>query len=204
MSEGNSFIVTYLEVAPASAGPALTLLKQRADGSRKSDGNVRVELLRRLAPSNQFVLVSIWRDLPAFEASRDGAASKEVLFRLAPHFISAVDIRIHNARIGGPDSPRGHGAVFIVTHIDVPPPNKDACIAAVEAHVAASRNDPGCVRYEVFQQADRPNHFSAVHAWADRAAFDAHIVAAHTKDFRMKLTPLSGSLYDERIYEAAT
>ena len=84
--------------------------------------------------------------------------------------------------------------------IDVPPPNKDACIELLLAHVKASRGDRGCVHYEVFQQADRPNHFSAVEAWAGRADFDAHIVADHTSEFRMKLTPLSGALFDERIY----
>jgi quinol monooxygenase YgiN len=202
MSNGNCFIVTYLEVAPASASAAATLIQQRLDGSRKDGGNVRAEAFRRSAPSNQFALVGIWSDQASFEASRDSAASKDILAKLNTHLITGMDTRIHNALIGGPDTARGQGTVFVVTHIDVPPPNKDACIALVETQVAASRKDPGCVRFEVFQQADRPNHFSVVEAWSDRAAFDAHIVTAHTKDFRMKLTPLSGGLYDERIYEA--
>jgi quinol monooxygenase YgiN len=202
MTNGNCFIVTYVEVAPASVGAAAALVRQRVDGSRKDDGNVRAEVFQRSAPSNQFVLVGVWRDLAAFEKSRDGAASKDILGKLAPHLIAGVDTRIHNALIGGADTARGQGTVFVVTHIDVPPPNKDACIALVEAQVAAARKDVGCVRFEVFQQADRPNHFSAVEAWTDRAAFDAHIVNGHTRDFRMKLTPLSGALYDERIYEA--
>jgi quinol monooxygenase YgiN len=202
MSNGNCFIVTYLEVAPASASAAAALIQQRLDGSRKDGGNVRAEAFRRSAPSNQFALVGIWGDQASFEASRDSAASKDILAKLNTHLITGMDTRIHNALIGGPETARGQGTVFVVTHIDVPPPNKDACIALVETQVAASRKDPGCVRFEVFQQADRPNHFSVVEAWSDRAAFDAHIVTAHTKDFRMKLTPLSGGLYDERIYEA--
>jgi quinol monooxygenase YgiN len=202
MSNGNCFIVTYLEVAPASASAVAALIQQRVDGSRKDSGNVRAEGFRRSAPSNQFALVGIWGDQASFEASRDSAASKDILAKLNTHLITGMDTRVHNALIGGPDTARGQGSVFVVTHIDVPPPNKDACIALVETQVAASRKDAGCVRFEVFQQADRPNHFSVVEAWSDRAAFDAHIVTAHTKEFRMKLTPLSGGLYDERIYEA--
>lgn len=202
MSNGNCFIVTYLEVAPASAGATAALIQQRVDNSRKDAGNVRAEGFRRSAPSNQFALVGIWSDQAAFEASRDSAASKDILAKLNAHLITGMDTRFHNALIGGPDTARGQGTVFVVTHIDVPPPNKDACIALVETQVAASRKDPGCMRFEVFQQADRPNHFSVVEAWSDRAAFDAHIVTGHTKDFRMKLTPLSGGLYDERIYDA--
>jgi quinol monooxygenase YgiN len=95
---------------------------------------------------------------------------------------------------------RGQAAVVVVTHIDVPPPNKDACIALIEAHVKASRAEAGCAQFEVLQQADRPNHFSAVERWSSQAAYDTHIVAAHTRQFRTALTPLSGALYDERIY----
>jgi quinol monooxygenase YgiN len=202
MSTGNCFIVSYLEVAPAATNESAALVKQRVEGSRKDDGNVRAEVFQRSSPANQFVLVGAWRDLGAFEKSRDGSASKDILGKLAPHLITGLDSRVHNALIGGPDAGRGQGRVFTVTHIDVPPPNKDACIALVEAHVGASRKDAGCVRYEVFQQADRPNHFSAVSAWSDGAAFDAHIAAGHTVEFRKKLTPLSGALYDERTYQA--
>lgn len=203
MTDGTCCIVTYLEVAPVSTAAAAALIKQRVEGARKDDGNARAEAFQRIAPANQFVLVGIWRDLAAFEQSRDSPASKDILNRLGLHLLAGIDTRVHNALIGGPDTARGQGAVFAVTHIDVPPPNKDACIALVAAHVAASRKDAGCVRYEVFQQADRPNHFSAVSVWADRAAFDAHIAAPHARDFRTRLTPLSGALYDERLYEAA-
>ena len=34
------------------------------------------------------------------------------------------------------------------------------------------------------------------------AAFDAHGMAAHTRQFRDQLAPMSGSLYDERLYLA--
>lgn len=203
MSENNCFIVTYIEVAPAAGDTVAALLKQGEDANRKSDGNLSAETFRRLAPSNQFSLVSVWRDRPAFEASRDAPAMKGILDKLSPHLIAGVDTRFHSALVGGPDTLRGQGSVFIVTHIDVPPPNKDACIELVQAQVKASRSDRGCVRYEVFQQADRPNHFSVVEAWASRAGFDAHIVTRHTCDFRTKLTPLSGGLYDERLYETA-
>jgi quinol monooxygenase YgiN len=203
MSDGNCFTVTYIEVAPASAPSAALLLKQWSETIRQAGSPIRMEVFQRMASANQFAIVSIWKDEASFQAVRDAAHTRDSLARLAPALITAVDTRIHNALIGGADTARGQGTVFIVTHIDVPPPNKDACIALVEAQVAAGRKNPGCVRFEVFQQADRPNHFSVVQAWADRAAYDAHIVMPHTRDFRMKLTPLSGGLYDERIYEAA-
>jgi quinol monooxygenase YgiN len=54
----------------------------------------------------------------------------------------------------------------------------------------------------VVQQANRLNHVTVVAVWRDRAAFDAHGGAAHTRRFRAQLAPVSGALYDERLYLA--
>ena len=52
----------------------------------------------------------------------------------------------------------------------------------------------------MLQKTDRPNHFSVVEAWKDRDAFDAHGMAAHTRQFHDRLAPMSGALYDERLH----
>ncbi len=93
-------------------------------------------------------------------------------------------------------------AIVVVTHVDVPPPKKDECIAALKTLVADSRKEAGSVRFDVFQQGNRPNHFSVVEIWKSQMAYDAHITAAPTKNFRDQLTPMSGALYDERLYKA--
>jgi quinol monooxygenase YgiN len=57
------------------------------------------------------------------------------------------------------------------------------------------------VRYEIVQQTNRPNHFTVIEIWASREALDAHGMAPHVREFRDKLAPMSGALYDERLYE---
>src|SRR2546423_586136 len=47
-----------------------------------------------------------------------------------------------------------------------------------------------------------PNHFTVIEIWASREAFDAHGMAPHVREFRDRLAPMSGALYDERLYEA--
>jgi quinol monooxygenase YgiN len=38
--------------------------------------------------------------------------------------------------------------------------------------------------------------------WADRAAFDAHETAAHTRAYRVATAmPAHANMYDERLYE---
>src|SRR5712692_6949259 len=72
------YVVSYIDVAPASSATAAGLLRQLANAGRKDDGNMRFEILERVAPSNQFAIVAIWRDQKAFDAHAAAAHSKEL------------------------------------------------------------------------------------------------------------------------------
>jgi quinol monooxygenase YgiN len=98
------------------------------------------------------------------------------------------------------DAATAQGAIYAVTHVDFIPPKKDEGIAALKELVAPSRQDAGNVRFDVLQQTSRQNHLTVVEIWRDLAALDGHAVAAHTKKFRDQLLPMSGSLFDERLY----
>jgi quinol monooxygenase YgiN len=197
------YVVSYIDVAPATRGTAVAALRQLALASRKDEGNMRYEILQRIAPSNQFAIVATWKDQKAYDAHSAAAHSKEFRDKIKPSLISAIDDRVHTGmEIAGAAAAPGRGAIYVVTHVDVPPPRKDECIAALKALVAASRKEAGVVHFEVFQQGNRPNHFSVVEAWKGQGAYDSHITAAHTKQFRDQLTPMSGALYDERLYRA--
>ena len=81
------------------------------------------------------------------------------------------------------------------------PPKKDDGIAALKTLAEPSRKDAGNARYEVWQQNSRPNHFTLIETWKDEKALQAHWTAPHMKSFRDQLLPMSGSLYDERLYK---
>ena len=67
----------------------------------------------------------------------------------------------------------GKRGVIVVSHVDVPPPRKDECIAALNPLADASRKGGGNQRFEVQQQTSRPNHFTVVEVWKDKKAYDA-------------------------------
>ena len=198
------YVVSYIDVAPAARGMATSLLRQLARASRKDEGNMRFDILQRTAPSNQFAIVAIWKDQKAYDAHLAASHTKEFREKIKPHLISAIDDRVHTGMelAATPAGKNGRGAIVVVTHVDVPPPKKDECIAALKTLVADSRKDPGSVRFDVFQQGNRPNHFSVVEIWKSQSAYEAHITAISTKKFRDQLTPMSGALYDERLYKA--
>jgi len=200
--EAALYVVSYVEVAPSASATAAGLLRQLANAARKEDGNMRFEVLERLAPPYQFAIVSVWRDQKAYDAFAGGAHNKEFRDKIKPHLISAIDDRLNGGMETAPAATASTpGAMFVVTHVDVPPPQKDACIALLKDLVGDSRKE-GALRFEVFQQTSRPNHFSVVEIWKDQKAYDAHITAEHTRKFRERLTPMSGALYDERLYKA--
>jgi quinol monooxygenase YgiN len=92
------------------------------------------------------------------------------------------------------------GAVFVVSHVDLVPDGLAAAQPALQQYAADSRKDPGALRIELLQQSDRGNHFTIVSVWASEKAFDAHLAAAHTKEFRAKIQSALGSPFDERLH----
>ena len=63
---------------------------------------------------------------------------------------------------------------------------------------------PDCTLFEMAQLMTRHhiNHLPVFEIWRDAQAQGAHANAPHTRDFRAKLVPLQGALYDERLYTA--
>ena len=196
------YAVTYLDVAPSAAGQAAALARQHAEASRKEAGNAGFEMLAEIGRPNRLAILEAWRDKSAYDAH--GAAPSTAAFRdkLQPLLISGTGARVFSGfSVAPPAAPPGPDAVFVLTHVDVPPPQKDQAIELQKALAAAARKDDGNLWFDVLQQNDRPNHFTLFEGWRDRKAFDASITAAHTKEFRQKLNPLEGALYDERLYQ---
>jgi quinol monooxygenase YgiN len=195
------YTVSYVEVVPAAARPATTVLRAYRNAGRKDAGNVRFELLQGIARQNQFTVIGAWSDQKAFEAHVAAAHTKEMQSQIAPVLVAPIDTRQHNGLAVAPAAEARGGAIFAVTHVDVIPPQKDNGVAAVGKLAEDSRKHAGNMRFEVWQQTNRPNHFTVVEAWASRKAFDIHLGATETKDFRSKLATMTGALYDERLFK---
>src|SRR5260370_926571 len=135
-------VVSYIDVAPAARGTSASLLRQLANASRKDEGNMRFDILQRTALSNQFAIVAVWKDQKAYDAHLAGPHTKEFREKIKPGLISAIDDRVHTGMeiAAAPAGKNGRGAVVVVTHVDVPPPKQDECIAALKTLVADSRN----------------------------------------------------------------
>jgi quinol monooxygenase YgiN len=197
------YVVACLEVRPPSTGEAAAVLRQYRAASRTEAGHGRLEVLQQSGRPDHFALVELWQDQKAFEAHATAAHTRQCHEALRPLRVSPYDERPHTALVTGPPRAAGiPGATYVVTHADAIPPAKDAAIAALKQLAAASRGEDGAVHFEVLQQHSRQNHFTIIELWQDQKALEAHVMAAHTRQFRDQFQPMSGSLYDERLYHA--
>jgi quinol monooxygenase YgiN len=200
-----AYLVTYFETMPADAPKAAEIARELAAASRKEDGNARFEILQRVGQTDHFVILEAWRNKEAHAAHAKAAHTTQFRQKLASLLRGPYDERPHGglavASAAEPIKTTGTTPpVYVVTHVDIIPPEKDKGIQLAKELAEASRRESGNLRFEVLQQSSRPNHMTVVEVWESRAAVEGHGNAQHMKQFREKLMPMSGSLYDERFY----
>ena len=196
------YVVGYIDVAQASKSQAINLLKQFRTACAKEDGNQRCEAAQRMEQQNEFVMLEIWKDQKSFQAHSTGPGA-QFRDRLKPMLTSPYDERVHSALSVTPPQPAPSSRiVYAVTHIDVIPPRLAEAPPLLTPMAEASRKDAGNGRFEVLQQLPpRTNHFSFVEIWSNKRQLEAHQALPRTVQFRDKLQPLLGALYDERLYK---
>jgi len=200
----NAYVVSYVDAMPADQRKVAALIREFAKASRKDTGNVRFEILGQIGRPGLFAILETWADAQALAAHAEAAHTKEFRSRLQPLLRAPYDERPHHvlsvvpqpgARAAGVK-----GAIYVVTHVDVPGKFQDEGAAAVKQLTEASRGDKGNLRFDGLTQTSRPNHMTVIEVWRDPRSADGHAMAPHTLQFREKLSPMSGSLYDERLY----
>jgi quinol monooxygenase YgiN len=196
------YAVTYIEVEPAQADAARRLLAHYRD-ALKDKGALEFAVFEQIGRPNHFAIVEQWPSAKAREDNAASAASREFRAALAPLLIAPYDERPHFALSTGTAAatPAAVPTVaYVVTHVDMVPPKREEGAAEVRKLAEASRGTAGNVRFDALVQASRQNHLTLVEAWTDAAAQQAHSATSPTRSFRTALGPMSGALYDERLY----
>ena len=207
------YAVTYIEVEPAQADAAHQLLahyrEALGDNALKDGRALEFAVFEQIGRPNHFAIVERW---PSAKAREDNAASAPgQAFRsaLAPLLIAPYDERPHFAlsvgalsvaRPSSGSSPATPAGVFVITHVDLVPPKREDGVAAVRTLAERSAGTAGNLRFDALVQASRPNHLTLVEGWTDAATQTAHSATDAARSFRATLGPMSGALYDERLY----
>jgi quinol monooxygenase YgiN len=200
VATGPIHVATYVEVGTGAVKDGIALLKQYRDATAKEAGNTRIGVGQEMGRANRFVVLEIWKDQAAFDAHGKSASTTAFRDKFKSIQNAPYDERLHSGMAVADSPANAKGAVYVVSHVDVPPPRKDEVISALNPLAEQSRKGAGNLRFDVWQQSSRPNHFTVVEAWKDQKAYDARGSAAPQRQFRDKLGPMLGALYDERLY----
>ena len=193
---------TYVEASPQAEREAVRVLAAYRDMGRVGRGTDRVDIVQRVDRPGQFVILAVWPEQQTYEEHRAGEHFQQLDAQLATLLIAPNDTRHHHPLTVGEQAVEKAGGVTVVTHVDVVPPEKDNALVVLEQLARESRLHAGNNQFDVWQQTNRPNHFTVVERWADRAVLDEHAAAPQTRAFRTSLSRMTGALYDERWYRA--
>lgn len=69
--------------------------------------------------------------------------------------------------------------LLVVATIPAAEGSADAVREALQTLVAATREEAGCVAYDLYESGAAPGTFVTVERWADQAALDAHMTTPH-------------------------
>ena len=195
------YTVAYFDVNPASKAMAVTAYKQYREATRKDEGFVRSEFFEQVGRPGHFSLIETWTNQKAFDAHAAAAHTKQWRSALDPIRLSDYDQRPYKTlTLGAPAPAANDRSMVVITHVDIGGQGTNAS-ELLKRLAELSRKESGNLRFDVLQHAMRANHFTVIEAWQTQKALDAHAAAAHTKQYRDGLAPISGSPLDERIYK---
>ena len=69
--------------------------------------------------------------------------------------------------------------LHVVATIPAKPESVDQVRAALHELVAATRNEDGCVSYDLYESGSAPGTFVTVERWRDAASLEAHMTTPH-------------------------
>ena len=202
--EPQQFVVVYVEFKPADTRAGSEVLEELASLAEDSSGVIRFDMLQQTDRPNFFALFEVWSNAQTFADFQNSSATQAILTQLTPLLEAPLDQRPGNL-LTGTVNPRSRHAqarqIFVITHVDVDPQFVPQAQPLLNTFVADSLNDPGVQTFALLSQTPTPNHFQLIETFEDLEAFDDHVSAQHTVDFRTATAPFLGAPYDERLYQ---
>jgi quinol monooxygenase YgiN len=196
-----SYSVTYIELKASSVLAGRRTLRAYGASSHKEYGNLSFEVLEEIGRQNRFAILEAWNNRDALNRHYHNENTSRILGQLATMRIAPDDRRMYEGLFTSASNNRSDsGLVYVMTHVDVMPLYKDACAASLKVMQSESLHDHGNIAYNVLRQEHELNHFTVAEIWASRQDFDRHVGTIHTMSFRQKLLPMTGALYDERLF----
>jgi quinol monooxygenase YgiN len=189
-------------VAPSDAPRIAGLLRTYRQTSQKAPGIASIQVLQQIGRPNLFAIHEKWNDGTALQAHLASPDNKKLRDDLQAALIGRFDERLLAPIAVQPATGSASGdSIYVLTHADAAARREDIP-GMLQELATGARRERGNVLFDATVQPNRTNHFTLIEVWADQKTFEAHTIADNTRKFRNAFGPLSGALYDERIYKS--
>jgi quinol monooxygenase YgiN len=78
----------------------------------------------------------------------------------------------------------------VLAYVTAKAGHEDEVRSALLDLVAHTRNEEGCINYDLHESQGTPGEFAIYENWKDASCLDAHAKSAHLQDFRRKMAHL--------------
>jgi quinol monooxygenase YgiN len=155
------FVSAYVDVRPALAREAGTLVANYVRSTSADPGNLEAHALQEIDRGGKFVIVETWRDPGSFAGHEKATHTQE--FRATLKLISRIpyDQGVHHGLSVEPTptpATAAANALYVVTHVDVRS-GREVAEGLLKQLAEATRSDPGHLRFDAYQQ-NAPWHHS--------------------------------------------
>ena len=75
------------------------------------------------------------------------------------------------------------GKVILSGYIDIPENELEVVTTALDKHIELTRNEAGCLIFEVTQSSELSTRFTVYEEFTDKAAFESHQARVKTSDW---------------------
>jgi len=196
--------VSFIEVRSDASERAAQILRAHARALSGEIAAGHVWVLEEIGRPERFALLESGERARMLSTASQPA--DPILTTLSTVLVAPIDRRANRDSPVVPlevrAAPSEPGAVYAVAHVDIAPPVRSDIEQAFAEFARAARASAGNLRFEAWQQTNRPNHFNLIGVWRARADLDAFAASDAARSFRASIAPLLGSLYDERVYRA--
>ena len=202
-------VLTFIEVRSDAVGSTEVLLHRYVQELRSDASTITARVLQQIDRPEHFVLLESSEQSEVLAEREHHAQS--ILQSLGAFLTAPLDRRAHRSFV--PPCGRGAGrallprardageALYVVAHLDIAGAASQAPRTALERFRAAACHAAGNELFEVWQQANRGNHFDLIARWSTRQALSAFAASPAAREFRELVGPRLGSPYDERMYQ---
>eukprot|EP00747_Dinoflagellata_sp_TGD_P031337 gnl/TRDRNA2_/TRDRNA2_135213_c0_seq2.p1 gnl/TRDRNA2_/TRDRNA2_135213_c0~~gnl/TRDRNA2_/TRDRNA2_135213_c0_seq2.p1 ORF type:complete len:230 (+),score=63.22 gnl/TRDRNA2_/TRDRNA2_135213_c0_seq2:44-691(+) len=185
MADGGAGVVLQVdvEIVPDKLDDFMKAITVDVEGSRREAACLRFDLLRDQLASNKFAFHEVYKDQAALDFHREqphfqawkefgdagGVISKTVSKYQGVNFKAASDAEVSGC------------PVVLHVVVDIVPDRLDEFMKAITVDVEGSRQEAGCLRFDLLRDSEVPTKFAFHEVYRDQAAVDFHRAQPHFK-----------------------